>query len=175
MQDVVRICADWARHGTEGVIACLETVPLEAGITRLTMLTITDECTDEAASLQQTPTTGLPVLQIMRGSQLLSESRPAVKPMPADGTPQIGFRFITKHNDARVTLAEADQVARAVRRCLKRMFCVPGNEVMRTRNQVQVTDFRSWDEEVAVTHENTLLTLTLVATLTVRDLYTSAS
>lgn len=174
MQDAVRICADWARHETEGVLACLAAVPLEVGVTRLTTLTIVDECTDKATALQQTPTAGLPMLQIMRGSQLLSESRPAVKPMPADGTQQIGYRFIAKHNDARVALAEADQVARAVRRNLKRMFCVPDNEAVRSRNQVQVTDHRSWDEEVAVTHENTLLTLTLVATLTVRDLYTSA-
>lgn len=171
MQDVVRICAAWARHSTEGVVPCLGTVPLEPGVTRLTALSITDECTDGPAALQQTPTTGLPVLQIMRGNQLLSQQRPAVQPMPADGTQQVGFRFIAKHNDATVLLAAADQVARATRRCLARMFTAPGNEGARSRNQVQVTDFQSWDEETAVTHENTLLTLTLVATLGVRDLY----
>ena len=171
MQDVVRICAAWARHPTEGIAACLATVPLEAGVARLSTLRITDECTDKPAALQQVPDTGLPLLQIMRGSQLLSQPRPAVRPMPGDGSGQIGFRFIAKHSDPVLALAQADQVARATRRCLGRLFSAPGSESARIRNDVQLTDLSAWSDELGLTNDDTLLTFTLVATCTVRDLY----
>ncbi len=173
MQDVVRICADWARHPTEGIVAHLATVPLEPGVPRVSGLSITDECTDKVAALQQIPDAGLPLVQILRGDQLGAQDRPAVRPMPADGTTQIGFRFITKATDPRAALAAADQVDRATRRCLGRLFSAPGNEAARVRNDVQVTDPTSWDNEIGFTNNDTLLTLTLVVTLSARDVYTA--
>lgn len=171
MQDAVRILADWLRSPVNGLAAQLALVPLESGVARLSGVTITDECTDKTAALQQVPDGALPVLQVMRGATLLVSERIAVRPWPSDGTVRVGLRYVAKNADTRALLQQADQVSRAARRSLGRILTVTGNEISRVRNQIQLLDLVAWDEDVGFSHEDTLLTCTMVTTVRARDVW----
>jgi hypothetical protein len=167
--ETLQTIAGWLTDATTGVNAIRTSVPRYGGDDAPPSVTVVQSFRDGDAAREQAKQTGLPVLEVLVGQEMMQESSVAVRPFPADGEVSFGLRYVAaKTTDTALALRQGALTLRCATRAIAAR-AVGGTTV----NEVQiitVSGFRMM--EVFASDGDTVVTMSLMGTARVRDLWT---
>ena len=161
------IISDWLGHATYGVNVYLASVPLEAGETRASNVTIYDAVRQPEVARKQVPDITGPALLVRSVGRVVLEQ--TVKPFPGDYRVGIEIRYLTRKSDTAIAMQHADQIERCIAKSLRQLWLTTAGETARTRNQVGLMEMRDYNTDHYTSNDDVPVLLGVMATLRARD------
>ena len=169
----VRIVADWLASATTGINATLYGTPRDPDVGVPGFVTVYDETRHPEVARAQIPDQ-LPALLVTTTAQPYTAASPMVRPFPPDYIGEIGIRYATETVDTAQGFNESSLLHRAILRSLGQLWTTAAGEAARVRLQVQLVEMRDARLELYQANDDSRITLGLILTVRVRDLYTNA-